>query len=64
MQLVHQKCENSHNEIGRNSMKKSRYSDQQIAHAVKMAEAGVPVEEVMRQCGLSEAILYGWRRRI
>ncbi len=35
-------------------MKKSRFTDQQIAFALQQAEAGTPVAEVCRKMGISE----------
>ncbi len=34
-------------------MKKSRFTDQQIAFALKQADSGVPIEEVCRKLGIS-----------
>jgi len=34
-------------------MKKSRFTDQQIAFALQQAEGGTPVEEVCRKMGIS-----------
>ncbi|HEX7342592.1 MAG TPA: transposase, partial [Rhodanobacteraceae bacterium] len=42
-------------------MKKSRFSDSQIIHALKQAEAGTPVPEVCREYGISSATFYKWR---
>jgi len=36
-------------------VRKSRYSDEQIAAALRQAEAGTPVAEVIRKLGISEA---------
>ena len=33
-------------------MKKSRYTDEQIAFALKQAETGTPVAEVIRRMGI------------
>ena len=35
-------------------MKKSRYTEEQIAFALKQAETGTPVAEVIRHMGVSE----------
>lgn len=35
-------------------MKKSRYTEEQIAFALKQAETGTPVAEVIRRMGVSE----------
>lgn len=44
-------------------MRKSRYSDEQIAAALRQAEAGTPVTEIVRKLGISEATFYTWRKR-
>jgi putative transposase len=44
-------------------MKRSRFSEQQIAVALHQAEAGTPVEEVCRKMGVSEPSFYRWRKR-
>ncbi|MGY2735521.1 hypothetical protein ACVWYO_003195 [Sphingomonas sp. UYP23] len=35
-------------------MKKSKYTDEQTAFALKQAETGTPVAELMRRMGISE----------
>jgi putative transposase len=44
-------------------MKKSRFSDQQIAFVLRQAEEGTPVAEVCRKAGISEASFYSWRKK-
>jgi putative transposase len=44
-------------------MKKSRYTEEQIAYALKQAELGTPVAEVCRKMGISEATFYNWRTK-
>ena len=44
-------------------MKRSRYSDEPIAYALKQAEAGTAVSDVCRHLGISEATLYIWKLR-
>lgn len=44
-------------------MKKSRFSDEQIAHALRQAEAGTPVAEITRKLGISEATFYAWKKK-
>lgn len=43
-------------------MKKSRYTDEQIAFALKQAETGTPVAEVIWRMGISEQTFYGWKK--
>ena len=42
---------------------KKRYTEQQIAYALKQAETGTPVEEVTRHLGISQATFYNWKKR-
>jgi putative transposase len=44
-------------------LKKSRFSDEQVAHALRQAEAGMPVAEIVRKLGVSEATFYAWRKK-
>lgn len=44
-------------------MKKSRFSEQQIAFILRQAEEGTPVAEVCRKAGVSEATYYNWRKK-
>ena len=44
-------------------MKRKRYTDEQIAYALRQAEAGTPIKEVCRKLGVSEQTLYTWRRK-
>jgi putative transposase len=44
-------------------MRKSRFNDEQIAYAVKQAEAGVAIDELCRKYGVSEATFYRWRAK-
>ena len=44
-------------------MKKSRFSDEQIIGFLKQAEAGMPVKELCRSGGFSDATFYKWRAK-
>jgi len=44
-------------------MKKSRFSEQQIAFILKQGDEGVAVAEVCRKAGISEATYYNWRKK-
>ena len=43
-------------------MKKSRFTDQQIALALQQAESGTSVEEVCRKMGVSQATFFRWKK--
>jgi len=43
-------------------VKKSRYTEEQIAYALKQAETGTPVAEVLRRMGISEQTFYRWKK--
>ena len=44
-------------------MKKSRFSEQQIAFILKQGDEGVAVAEICRKAGISEATYYNWRKK-
>ena len=44
-------------------MRKSRFSDQQIALALQQVEHGASVADVCRKLGISEQTWYRWKKR-
>jgi len=44
-------------------MKKSRFSESQIVAILKEGDAGVPVAQVLRQHGISQATYYNWKAK-
>ena len=42
---------------------KKRYTEQQIAFALRQAEAGTAVAEIVRKMEVSEATFYRWKKR-
>ena len=44
-------------------MKKSRFTDEQIIGFLKRVEAGIPVKELGRKAGFSDAAFYKWRSK-
>ena len=44
-------------------MKKSRFSEQQIAFILKQVDEGMSVEEVCRKAGVSQQTYYRWRKK-
>src|SRR5436853_861493 len=45
------------------SMKKTKFSESQIAFILRQAEEGTAVAEVCRKAGISEATYYNWRKK-
>jgi len=44
-------------------MKRKRYSEEQIVRILGEADGGVPIAEVSRKYGVSEATIYAWRKK-
>lgn len=44
-------------------MKKTRFSEEQIIHALKEAEVGTAVTDVCRKLGVSTFTFYKWRKK-
>jgi putative transposase len=44
-------------------MKRSKFSEDQIAFALKQAELGTAVDEVCRKVGICKATFYLWRKK-
>jgi len=45
------------------TMKNSRFSEEQIIGILKEGQAGLPVAEICRKHGISDATFYTWRSR-
>ena len=45
------------------TIKKSRFSEQQIAFILKQADEGTSVEEAFRKAGISQQTYYRWRKK-
>lgn len=43
-------------------MKKSRFSEEQIAHALRQVESGATAVDVCRRLGVTEQTFYRWKR--
>jgi putative transposase len=44
-------------------MKRSRYTEEQIAFALRQVESGTPVAEVIRKMGITEPTFYRWKKQ-
>ena len=45
-------------------MKKSNFTEEQIAYALRQVESGSPPADVCRQLEVSEAIFHIWKKKI
>ena len=44
-------------------MKKTKFTEEQIAFALRQAEAGTLVGEICRKMGILEATFYNWKKK-
>jgi len=44
-------------------MRKSRFTEEQIAMALRQAESGTPAGEICRKLGVTETTFYRWKRK-
>ena len=44
-------------------MKKSKFTEEQIAYTLKQVEIGTPVLDVCRKLGVSEQTFYRWKKK-
>jgi putative transposase len=44
-------------------MKQKRFTEEQKAFALRQADSGVPVTEILRKLGISEATFYRWKKK-
>jgi putative transposase len=44
-------------------MRKTKFTEEQIAFALRQAELGTPAAEVIRKMGISDQTFYRWKRK-
>ena len=44
-------------------MKKTRFTEEQIAFALRQAETGTRISEVCRKMGIADATFYNWKKK-
>ena len=44
-------------------MKKSRYTEEQIAFSLRQVEGGTSVKELVRKMGITEQTFYRWKKK-
>ena len=44
-------------------MKRKRYTEEQIAFALRQSDSGTSVSEIVRKMGISEQTFYRWKRK-
>ena len=44
-------------------MKKSKFTEEQIAYALRQVEGGVPVSDACRKLGITEQTFYRWKKK-
>lgn len=44
-------------------MRKSKFTDEQIAYALRQADQGTPAAELCRKLGISEQTFYSWKKK-
>jgi len=45
------------------AMKKSKFTEEQVAYALRQAETGTKVSEVCRKMGVAETTFYNWKKK-
>jgi putative transposase len=44
-------------------VKKSKFTEEQIAFALRQADTGTKITEICREMGISQATFYAWRKK-
>jgi putative transposase len=43
--------------------KKSRFTEEQISFALRQGEAGLPIDDICRKLGISQATFFRWKQK-
>jgi putative transposase len=49
--------------MGEHAMKRSRFTEEQIAFALKQQELGLAVDEICRKMGVAQATFFNWKKK-
>ena len=44
-------------------MKRKRYTEEQIAFALRQGESGTPIADIVRKMGITEQTYYRWKKK-
>jgi putative transposase len=44
-------------------MKRSKFTEEQVAHVLRQAESGTAFEDICRSMGISQATFYIWKKK-
>jgi putative transposase len=44
-------------------MRKTKFTEEQIAFSLRQAETGIPVAEVIRKLGITDQTFYRWKKK-
>jgi putative transposase len=48
---------------GEDQMRRTAFTEEQVAYTLRQAESGTPVAEICRKLGISEQTFYRWKKK-
>jgi putative transposase len=48
---------------GEDQMRKTAFTEEQVAYTLRQVESGTPVAEICRKLGISEQTFYRWKKK-